>query len=162
MRAAGEAAVERFRARLGQIEIEEEMSHAAADVIFRTLFSIPMLFFMGSASHLPAFNNGTNDIPFIKLVPTAVTRDNIEEAELNNTQSAERLADGDQPMGGIVEREHLRRRIERHYVAISKHLVRRPGPGAEIEDPPVGEPIDRRPVVARPVADVVVPAVLAD
>ncbi len=26
-----------------------------------TLFSIPMLFFMGSASHLPSFNNGTND-----------------------------------------------------------------------------------------------------
>ena len=26
-----------------------------------TMFSIPMLFFMGSASHLPTFNNGTND-----------------------------------------------------------------------------------------------------
>jgi uncharacterized membrane protein len=26
-----------------------------------TLFSIPMLFFMGSASHLPFFNNGSND-----------------------------------------------------------------------------------------------------
>jgi uncharacterized membrane protein len=26
-----------------------------------TLFSIPMLFFMASASHLPTFNNGTND-----------------------------------------------------------------------------------------------------
>jgi hypothetical protein len=26
-----------------------------------TLFSIPMLFFMGSASHLPTFNNGEND-----------------------------------------------------------------------------------------------------
>jgi uncharacterized membrane protein len=26
-----------------------------------TLFSIPMLFFMGSASHLPSFNNGSND-----------------------------------------------------------------------------------------------------
>jgi uncharacterized membrane protein len=26
-----------------------------------TMFSIPMLFFMGSASHLSFFNNGTND-----------------------------------------------------------------------------------------------------
>jgi uncharacterized membrane protein len=26
-----------------------------------TLFSIPMLFFMGTASHLPTFNNGSND-----------------------------------------------------------------------------------------------------
>jgi len=29
-----------------------------------TLFSIPMLFFMGSASHLPTFNNGTNDAAY--------------------------------------------------------------------------------------------------
>ncbi|MFT5696812.1 MAG: putative membrane protein, partial [Myxococcota bacterium] len=29
-----------------------------------TLFSIPMLFFMGSASHLPTFNNGTNDMVY--------------------------------------------------------------------------------------------------
>jgi hypothetical protein len=29
-----------------------------------TLFSIPMLFFMGSASHLPTFNNGTNDATY--------------------------------------------------------------------------------------------------
>ena len=27
-----------------------------------TLFSIPMLFFMGSASHLPSFNTGSNDV----------------------------------------------------------------------------------------------------
>jgi uncharacterized membrane protein len=29
-----------------------------------TLFSIPMLFFMGSASHLPNFNTGTNDVVY--------------------------------------------------------------------------------------------------
>lgn len=41
---AGLACVERLRARVGPepVEIEEEMSHAAADVIFRTLFSIPI------------------------------------------------------------------------------------------------------------------------
>ena len=43
MWAASEAAVERLRGRTGQpVEIEEETSHAAADVIFRTLFSIPI------------------------------------------------------------------------------------------------------------------------
>lgn len=43
MWAAAEAAVERLRARTDEvIEIEEETSHAAADVIFRTLFSIPI------------------------------------------------------------------------------------------------------------------------
>lgn len=47
MLAAGQSAVGRLRARLdgqgaAQVEIEEEMSHAAADVIFRTLFSIPI------------------------------------------------------------------------------------------------------------------------
>ncbi|MCG6903560.1 MAG: cytochrome P450 [Rhodobacter sp.] len=42
MHAAGTAAVARMRTRPGVIEIEEEMSHAAADVIFRTLFSIPI------------------------------------------------------------------------------------------------------------------------
>ncbi len=42
MKAAGEAAVDRLRARQGVVEIEEEASHAAADVIFRTLFSIPI------------------------------------------------------------------------------------------------------------------------
>lgn len=43
MRAAAEAAVARLEARAGQVvEIEEETSHAAADVIFRTLFSIPI------------------------------------------------------------------------------------------------------------------------
>ncbi|MBQ4824640.1 cytochrome P450 [Leisingera sp. HS039] len=42
MRAAAEAAVERLKARQGLVEIEEETSHAAADVIFRTLFSIPI------------------------------------------------------------------------------------------------------------------------
>ena len=42
MLAASEAAVARMRARLGVVEIEEQMSHAAADVIFRTLFSIPI------------------------------------------------------------------------------------------------------------------------
>ncbi len=40
MLAAGQAAVARLGG--GVIEIEEEMSHAAADVIFRTLFSIPI------------------------------------------------------------------------------------------------------------------------
>ncbi len=42
---AAEAAVARLRARVevaDTIEIEEETSHAAADVIFRTLFSIPI------------------------------------------------------------------------------------------------------------------------
>ena len=38
--AAGEAAVSRLPE--GVIEVEEAMSHAAADVIFRTLFSIPI------------------------------------------------------------------------------------------------------------------------
>ncbi|MFC2968349.1 cytochrome P450 [Acidimangrovimonas pyrenivorans] len=44
MLAAGEACVERLRAKTGAgpIEIEAETSHAAADVIFRTLFSIPI------------------------------------------------------------------------------------------------------------------------
>lgn len=40
MLAAGQAAVARMP--LGRVEVEEEMSHAAADVIFRTLFSIPI------------------------------------------------------------------------------------------------------------------------
>ncbi len=40
MWAAGEAAVARMSE--GVAEIEEEMSHAAADVIFRTLFSLPI------------------------------------------------------------------------------------------------------------------------
>ncbi|MBV0911756.1 cytochrome P450 [Anianabacter salinae] len=42
MLAAGEAAVARLHGQGGTVEIEEEMSHAAADVIFRTLFSIPI------------------------------------------------------------------------------------------------------------------------
>lgn len=43
MRAAGEAMVARMDGRTGQpVEIEAETSHAAADVIFRTLFSIPI------------------------------------------------------------------------------------------------------------------------
>ncbi|OWU83727.1 cytochrome P450 [Oceanicola sp. 22II-s10i] len=43
MRAAAAACVRRLEARTGgAIEIEEETSHAAADVIFRTLFSIPI------------------------------------------------------------------------------------------------------------------------
>lgn len=43
MWAAAEAAVARLRDRTDEvIEIEEETSHAAADVIFRTLFSIPI------------------------------------------------------------------------------------------------------------------------
>ncbi|MGH1465410.1 MAG: cytochrome P450 [Cognatishimia sp.] len=41
--AAAEAAVERLEPRIGtELEIEAETSHAAADVIFRTLFSIPI------------------------------------------------------------------------------------------------------------------------
>jgi cytochrome P450 len=40
MLAAGRAAVARMPE--GVVEVEEEMSHAAADVIFRTLFSIPI------------------------------------------------------------------------------------------------------------------------
>jgi cytochrome P450 len=40
MWAAGMAAVARMP--VGVVEVEEEMSHAAADVIFRTLFSIPI------------------------------------------------------------------------------------------------------------------------
>ncbi len=41
---AGQACVARLRAKIGPepIEIESETSHAAADVIFRTLFSIPI------------------------------------------------------------------------------------------------------------------------
>ncbi|MGR3812754.1 MAG: cytochrome P450 [Cognatishimia activa] len=40
---AAEASVARLKARVGEpIEIEEETSHAAADIIFRTLFSIPI------------------------------------------------------------------------------------------------------------------------
>ncbi|MGR3759186.1 cytochrome P450 [Roseobacteraceae bacterium NS-SX3] len=42
MRAAAEAAVERLKQRSGPVEVEEVTSHAAADVIFRTLFSIPI------------------------------------------------------------------------------------------------------------------------
>ena len=43
MLAAGEAAVARIAGLGGgTVEVEEEMSHAAADVIFRTLFSIPI------------------------------------------------------------------------------------------------------------------------
>ncbi|MEL0435680.1 cytochrome P450 [Phycobacter sp. K97] len=42
MRAAAEAAVERLKGQEGEIEIEAVTSHAAADVIFRTLFSIPI------------------------------------------------------------------------------------------------------------------------
>ena len=43
MRQAAQAAVARLYAHDGQVvEIEEETSHAAADVIFRTLFSIPI------------------------------------------------------------------------------------------------------------------------
>ncbi len=43
MWAASEAAVRRLQAHEGRVvEIEEETSHAAADVIFRTLFSIPI------------------------------------------------------------------------------------------------------------------------
>jgi len=38
--AAGQAAVARMKP--GVVEVEEDMSHAAADVIFRTLFSIPI------------------------------------------------------------------------------------------------------------------------
>ena len=40
--AAAEAAVIRMGRAQGEIDIEPEMSHAAADVIFRTLFSIPI------------------------------------------------------------------------------------------------------------------------
>ena len=40
MRAAGEAACDRLQP--GEVEVEAQMSHAAADVIFRTLFSIPI------------------------------------------------------------------------------------------------------------------------
>ncbi|MCF2872705.1 cytochrome P450 [Octadecabacter sp. G9-8] len=42
MYSAGEAAVARMAANLGVQDIEPETSHAAADVIFRTLFSIPI------------------------------------------------------------------------------------------------------------------------
>src|SRR5690606_15192368 len=40
MLAAGRAAVARMPT--GQVEVEAPMSHAAADVIFRTLFSVPI------------------------------------------------------------------------------------------------------------------------
>ncbi|MDE4131570.1 cytochrome P450 [Phaeobacter sp. QD34_3] len=42
MRAAAEAAVERLKGQAGEVEIEAVTSHVAADVIFRTLFSIPI------------------------------------------------------------------------------------------------------------------------
>jgi len=50
MRAAAEACVSRLSARAGaELEIEEETSHVAADVIFRTLFSIPIEHELASA-----------------------------------------------------------------------------------------------------------------
>ncbi|MGR3393732.1 cytochrome P450 [Pseudooceanicola nanhaiensis] len=50
MRAAAEACVARLSARAGaELEIEEETSHVAADVIFRTLFSIPIEHELASA-----------------------------------------------------------------------------------------------------------------
>ncbi|MGR3584975.1 MAG: cytochrome P450, partial [Pseudooceanicola nanhaiensis] len=50
MRAAAEACVARLSARTGaELEIEEETSHVAADVIFRTLFSIPIEHELASA-----------------------------------------------------------------------------------------------------------------
>ncbi|MGB5559129.1 MAG: cytochrome P450 [Paracoccaceae bacterium] len=42
MLAAAQAAVQRLERSSGAVEIEAETSHAAADVIFRTLFSIPI------------------------------------------------------------------------------------------------------------------------
>ncbi|MFQ3183714.1 MAG: cytochrome P450 [Alteromonas macleodii] len=42
MYAAGEAAVLRMAANTGVLDVEPKMSHVAADVIFRTLFSIPI------------------------------------------------------------------------------------------------------------------------
>ncbi len=42
MWAAGDATVRRLKGRSGPVEIEKITSHAAADVIFRTLFSIPI------------------------------------------------------------------------------------------------------------------------
>jgi len=43
MRSAAEAAYERLSAHLGEnVEVEAEMNHTAADVIFRTLFSLPI------------------------------------------------------------------------------------------------------------------------
>ncbi len=42
MYAAGEAAVARLSYRTGTLDIEPETSHVAADVIFRTLFSLPI------------------------------------------------------------------------------------------------------------------------
>ncbi|MEC3860177.1 cytochrome P450 [Mesobacterium sp. TK19101] len=43
MWAAGQSALARLKARTGQVvEVEEDCSHAAADVIFRTLFSLPI------------------------------------------------------------------------------------------------------------------------
>lgn len=43
MQASAEACVDRLRAKVGgSVEVEEITSHAAADVIFRTLFSVPI------------------------------------------------------------------------------------------------------------------------
>ncbi|MCV6586472.1 MAG: cytochrome P450 [Marinibacterium sp.] len=42
MQAAAEALVQRLASKTNPIEIEAEASHAAADVIFRTLFSVPI------------------------------------------------------------------------------------------------------------------------
>ncbi|MEX5576564.1 cytochrome P450 [Pseudophaeobacter sp. A-200-2] len=42
MRAAAEAAAARLKGQEGEVEIESVTSHVAADVIFRTLFSIPI------------------------------------------------------------------------------------------------------------------------
>jgi len=39
-------------------------ARAGAASRVNTLFSIPMLFYMGSASHLPNFNNGGNDLVY--------------------------------------------------------------------------------------------------
>ena len=66
--AAGRAAVERMRANIGPepIDIEPETSHAAADVIFRTLFSIPIEHATASAV-FSAFRAHQQAMPILNL-----------------------------------------------------------------------------------------------
>lgn len=69
IRAAGQAAVARMRA--GVVEVEAEMSHAAADVIFRTLFSIPIEHEIASAvfTEFRAYQRSQPIVNLAALVP---------------------------------------------------------------------------------------------
>ncbi|MEX0364587.1 MAG: cytochrome P450 [Ruegeria sp.] len=105
MWAASEACVARLRGQAGQVtEIEEATSHAAADVIFRTLFSIPIehevaarVFtrFRAYQREQPLLNLAAF-IPMPRWVPrfhSRATRDNAAEIrDLIRQLTAERMA----------------------------------------------------------------------